>query len=299
MTTTGPLGPRYFIRLSKTGDPERGDLLQRRQRRPDARPAAGDRRRASSSSSASASSPPTTPTSSRRCRSSTRRSSRPRRAARAGTATTATGTATARPTGIRGRRAARAQATSGRRSPPSAASRTSPRATRRRGLAAPRDEQVRLRRRAHPRAGLGVPGSRGLPVRDRPHRRLDRVPGRRARGLGRPAHVVGGVVRAARCRPRRRAERRPAAGDLPALRGAHPGRHDPHRDESRRRLRRLRLPGHRDRLDGAGQHRLCLGNEHRHDLRDDERLRGRRPRWGASASRCRSPVGRACSTPSP
>ena len=35
----------YFIRLSKTGDPNAGDLLQRRQRRPDARPARRDRRR--------------------------------------------------------------------------------------------------------------------------------------------------------------------------------------------------------------------------------------------------------------
>ena len=40
VTTNGPLAAHpYFIRLSKTGDPERGDHLQRRQRRADARPA--------------------------------------------------------------------------------------------------------------------------------------------------------------------------------------------------------------------------------------------------------------------
>ena len=116
---------RYFIRLSKTGDPNAAITLQRRQRRPDARPARGHRRRASSSWSGSAS-----------CRRTTRTSlaslpvvdatikgdTAERR--RAGTATTATATATRatrRP--ARGRRAARAPGTSGRCCRPSAASR--------------------------------------------------------------------------------------------------------------------------------------------------------------------------------
>ena len=45
VTTNGPLAPRYFIRLSKAGDPNAAIILQRRQRRADARPALGDRRR--------------------------------------------------------------------------------------------------------------------------------------------------------------------------------------------------------------------------------------------------------------
>ena len=46
VTTNGPLSADpYFIRLSKTGDPNAADHLQRRQRRPDPRPARRDRRR--------------------------------------------------------------------------------------------------------------------------------------------------------------------------------------------------------------------------------------------------------------
>ena len=52
--------------------PERRDLLQRRQRRPDARPAHGDRRRLPRARRGSASCPRTTRTSSPRCPSSTR-----------------------------------------------------------------------------------------------------------------------------------------------------------------------------------------------------------------------------------
>ena len=62
------------------GRPERGDLLQRRQRRPDARPARGDRRRLPRARAArrAARERPRRPRS--RCRSSTRRSGRRRRA---------------------------------------------------------------------------------------------------------------------------------------------------------------------------------------------------------------------------
>ena len=78
---------------------QRRDHLQRRQRRPDARPARGDRRRASSSSSRLGVLPADDPDVAQSLPSSTRRSSRPRRAARAGIATTATATATARADG--------------------------------------------------------------------------------------------------------------------------------------------------------------------------------------------------------
>ena len=46
VTSTGPYAPRYFIRVSKTGDPERGDLLHPGQRHHrQLRPAHGRRRR--------------------------------------------------------------------------------------------------------------------------------------------------------------------------------------------------------------------------------------------------------------
>ena len=122
VTTNGPLAAHpYFIRLSKTGDPNAaisynvgngGPTLDQRavidagflelSRLGGCRPAIR--------------------TSSSRCRSSTRRSARPRRAARAGTATTATATATAPATAGPGRRRGKGPATSGRCSPPSAAS---------------------------------------------------------------------------------------------------------------------------------------------------------------------------------
>ena len=101
------------------------------------------------------------------------------------------------------------------------------------------------------------------------------------------AHVVGRLVRAARGGSRGREERRVADEHLRALRRPHPGddaarRHRP----DRRRLGR-RLARDRDGDDRAGQHRLRLGDEHRpgfgdHDRTDDPGLErlvpGRRPR---------------------
>ena len=78
--------------------------------------------RASSSSPGSASCPRPTPTSSRRCPSWTRRSAGARRAAPAGSATTATATGTERAMAAPGRRRARGPGTSGRRCRPSAPS---------------------------------------------------------------------------------------------------------------------------------------------------------------------------------
>ncbi len=132
VTTNGPLATHpYFIRLSKTGDPNAaisynvgngGPTLDQRAvidagflelvrlgelpaNDPDVAAVAARRRRDDPVADGER--------------------------ARAGTATTATATATARATGGRGRRAARAPAISGPRSPPSAPSRRSRRATRR------------------------------------------------------------------------------------------------------------------------------------------------------------------------
>ena len=109
---------------------ERGDHLQRRQRRPDL-----DQREVIDAGflelvRLGESCRPTIPTSCERCRSSTRRSSRRRRAAPAGTATTATATAIEPATAGRGHRAARGPATCGRCCPPSAPSTRSRPATR-------------------------------------------------------------------------------------------------------------------------------------------------------------------------
>ena len=128
MTTNGPLAAALLHPALEDRRPERGDHLQPRQRRADARPARRDRRRLPRARAArrAARDDPDVP---RRCRSSTRRSSRRRRAARAGTATTATATATAPATAGRGRRAGRAPATCGRCCRPSARAARSPPAT--------------------------------------------------------------------------------------------------------------------------------------------------------------------------
>ena len=159
----------------------------------------------------------------RRCRSSTRRSSRRRRAGPAGTATTATATATARATAIRGRRAARAPATSGRCSRPSAASRRS-----RRGDAAGGGLAARRAWSAFA-SGVGLipeqdwelPDLAASPYGTDPTVASIGFPNGGAGRLGLAADVVGGVVRAARGRPRRRAERRAAGRSRTARYVAH------------------------------------------------------------------------------
>ena len=208
VTTNGPLAAHpYFIRLSKTGDPNAaisynvgngGPTLDQRSRDRRRLPRAGAARRAVRR---------TTRTSSGRCRSSTRRSRARRRAGRAGTATTATATATARPTAIRGRRAARAPATSGPRSPPSAASKTSPPATQA-GAAA------LLQGMANFASGVGLipeqdwelPDLAASPYGTAPETASIGFTDGGPAGSAAPLTWSAAVVRAARRRPRRRTQ---------------------------------------------------------------------------------------------
>ena len=212
VTTTGPLAAALLHPPLEDRRPERRDLVQRRQRRADARPARRDRRRLPRARARSASCPPTTRTSSRSLAvvDATIRS-RPR-AGRAGTATTATATATAPSDG-------RPWAPSGQ-----GTGHLWP------ALSAERGEQTLQTRATRPArppcstrmsrfaSGVGLipeqdwerPGPRGVAVRHRPDTRVHRVRQRRARRLGVAAHLVGRVVRAARRRPRRRPARRSA-----------------------------------------------------------------------------------------
>ena len=73
------------------------------------------------------------------------------------------------------------------------------------GVPAPRHEPVRLRRRPDPRAELGAARPGALALRHRPDARLDRLRERRRGRLGLAAHLVGRVVRAARGRASPRA----------------------------------------------------------------------------------------------
>ena len=113
---------------------------------------------------------------------------------------------------------------------------------------------------------------RRLSVRHRPDARLDRLRERRRRRLGVSAHLVGGRVRPARGRPRREAQRRAPRGHAFALRRPHPGHDDADGDEPGRQLVGHRLAGHRHRHDGGRQPGLRLGHEHRPELGDDTRL---------------------------
>ena len=129
----------------------------------------------------------------------------------------------------------------------------------------------------HPRAGLGDRRPRGVSVWNTAGRRLDRLRQRRAGRLGESAQLVGRVLRAPVRRHRRRPPRRPAAKHVPALRRAHAGHdaadgHEPGRPE-----RRERLAGHRDGHDGARKRGLRHGHEHGRELRHDEFLDDGRP----------------------
>ena len=182
VTTNGPSRAALLHPPLEDGRSERGDLVQRRQRRADARPARRDRRRLPRARAAR--------------RAARRRPGRPRVAAGrrlddrdrhgerrpAGTATTATATATARTTVIRGRRRTRAPATSGRCCRPSAPSRISRRSDKE-GAAA---LLLGMKRFA---SGVGLipeqdwefAGPRAVAVRHRSDGRVDRLPERRAR----------------------------------------------------------------------------------------------------------------------
>ena len=163
------------------GRPERRDLLQRRQRRPDARPARGDRRRLPRAGAARRAARersrrrPVAPDRRRddpgadgeRARLAPlqrRRLRRPgERRPAVGAERTGHGARLARAL----RRACRALARGRRHG--------------RRGVAAEGHERVRLRRRVDPGAELDRPRSAGLAVRHRPDARLDRVQATAAR----------------------------------------------------------------------------------------------------------------------
>ncbi len=99
---------------------------------------------------------------------------------------------------------------------------------------------------------------------------------RRPGGIGGAADLVGGIVRPAGGRSRRGPERRPAEGDVPALREAHAGRDDARGHEPGGQLLRLRPARHRHGDDGAGEHRLRRRDEHGRELGDDARHDNRR-----------------------
>ena len=259
---------------------ERRDLVQRRQRRPDARPALGDRRRVPRAR------PPR--------RAVRDRSGHPRLAARRGRDDPLRYCQRAglaplqrrrlrrsfqrrQPVGAFGRRHRTPLAGAFRRA------RRADAADRRRGrrcVPARRHGPVRRRRRPHSRAGLGVREPRAFAVRHGARDRLDRLRRRPARRLGGPAQLVGGLVCAAVRRHRRGPTGRPAAEHVPALRRAHPGDDAAHGDEPGRPERGERIAGHGHRHNGARQQGLRVGHQHGrelgHDERDDHRRWGRR-----------------------
>ena len=250
MTTTGPLAAHpYFIRLSKTGDPNAaisynlgngGPTLDQR-----AVIDAGflELTRLGALPANDAGRPPVAA-----CR---RRDDQEhdRPAAPAGTATTATATATGRLTGARGRRAARAPATCGRRSSAERGEQGSLQAATERGCRL-LDGMSRLRvgRRPHPRAELGAARPRGIAVRHRPDDRLDRLHERRPGRLGLPADLVRRAVRPARRRHRRRPARSSSRRSRRSRYVTHAQGHDdadgdaPGRPHRRRRARRSPSP---------------------------------------------------------
>jgi glucan 1,4-alpha-glucosidase len=109
--------------------------------------------------------------------------------------------------------------------------------------------------------------------------RLDRLRQRQAGGLRVAAHLVGGPVRAPGPRHRRRAAAGAARQHRAPLRHQpaatdHPGGHRATGPD-----RGARLAGHRVRHLGAGQHRRRVGDQHRRQLRQhhrDHHRRGRR-----------------------
>ena len=147
-----------------------------------------------------------------------------------------------------------------------------------------------------------LPDLAGLAVRHRPDDRLDRLRERRAR-RARPSPLTwsAGVVRAPRSRDLAAGRTgRPAREHLRALRRAHAGADDAHGHE----------PGRPDspvtgspvtvtRHDGAGQHGLRRGHQHRRELRDDDASTTAARRRLVQRRRCRSRAARACSTSSP
>ena len=127
------------------------------------------------------------------------------------------------------------------------------------------------RRRAHPRAELGEPRPRTLGVRLRSDHGVDRVRERRRGRLGCAARLVGRRVRPARPRPCDRDARRPSCRDVLALRPAHAGHDDAHRDAAGRPVRRRRVARHGDGYLRGRQHRVRGCHEYRQHVRDHHR----------------------------
>ena len=250
VTTNGPLAAHpYFIRLSKTGDPNAAITYNVGNGGPTL-----DQREVIDAGFLElvrlGELPATDPDVSSRCRSSTRRSGRRRRAGRAGTATTATATATAAATGGRGRRAARAPATSGPCSRPSAPSSRSRPATRpaRRRCSQGMDDFA---------SGVGLipeqdwelPDLAASPFGTDPTLASIGFANGGAAGSASPlTWSAASFVRLA-ADLAAEAQRRPARRHPRALRRARAGRDDADGDEPRRRLVGRRLAGHGHRHD--------------------------------------------------
>ena len=166
----------------------------------------------------------------------------------------------------------------------------------RRGIAARGHERLRLGRRAHPGTELGAAGPAGLTLRHRPHHRVDRLRERWPGRLGGAADVVGRVVRAARGQHRGATERRPARDHLVALRRAHAGNDPADGDGPGRQLGRLGVAGDGHRHDRAREQRLRGGDQYRCQLGDDVRLDRPPRRTAPSASPSRSRAARTSST---
>ena len=206
MTTNGPLAaPALLHPAVEDRRPERGDLLQRRQRWPDARSAQRHRRRLPRADAARRAAgdrprrPASLPVSTRRSGADTPSGPGWHRYNGDGYGDGATDGQPWAPTG----------AGTGHLWPVLSAERgeqqLQTRRRGRRGRAARRHGALRLRRRPDPRAGLGAARPGGIAVRHRPDARVDRLRERRAGGLGGAADLVGRLVRPARARHRRRA----------------------------------------------------------------------------------------------
>ena len=246
--------------------PERGDHLQRRQRRPDARPAHRHRRRLPRAARLGCCRP-TDPdvASSLPVVDATIKSDTP--SGPAGTATTATATATARSDGRPWAPPDRGPGTSGRCSSAERAEHADPdRRRRARPPCSTAMAQLRLRRRAHPRAGLGARRPGRIAVRHRPD--LASIGFVNGKPAGSAAPLTWSAARSSGCPPTSRpGAGRPTAGQPSTATSRTP--------RARRRLTRHRarrpLGGHRHRRSPstgttvAGQPYRRAGDEHGRD----------------------------------
>ena len=301
VTTNGPLSSDpYFIRLSKTGDPNAAVTYDSATAAPtlDQRTVidAGFLELARLGCCR-----PTTPTSSLADRSSTRRSGRTTATGDGFTATTTTATGTAHATATRGRRPTRATATCGRCSPGSEASTRSTRGDSRRRVAARCGD-------ARWRSGVGLIPEQVWELPDLPASPFGTDPTLASIGfkngqpagsaaaltwsagqfvrlmldvVGRPACSIARPTRPTATSAITRAQTPLTVTAPPTRRGARHAR-------SGAPARRRRATRSRSR------------HEHRHATRHDDRHEHRRDADGElQRRRCRSPAGRPCSTSSP